>query len=126
MEVCMILYSNFEKWLDSIFTSKLDSTVIALNFNIYETTNSYDIELIGSDEFDEEDEDWACNTVFSSNTMFEIENNTFSNWESALEFISGLIKEYLNKGNNSNYIKSFKGIGVGFIDGDIDILYKHP
>lgn len=122
----MILYSDFEKWLDSIFTSKLDSTVIALNFNIYETTNSYDIELIGSDEFDEEDEDWACNTVFSSNTMFEIENNTFSNWESALEFISGLIKEYLNKGNNSNYIKSFKGIGVGFIDGDIDILYTHP
>ena len=122
----MILYSDFEKWLDSIFTSKLDSTVIALNFNIYETANSYDIELIGSDEFDEEDEDWACNTVFSSNTMFEIENNTFSNWESALEFISRLIKEYLNKGNNSNYIKSFKGIGVGFIDGDIDILYTHP
>lgn len=122
----MILYSDFEKWLDSIFTSKLDSTVIALNFNIYETTNSYDIELIGSDEFDEENEDWACNTIFSSNTMFEIENNTFSNWESALEFISGLIKEYLNKGNNSNYIKSFKGIGVGFIDGDIDILYTHP
>lgn len=122
----MILYSDFEKWLDSIFTSKLDSTVIALNFNIYETANSYDIELIGSDEFDEEDEDWACNTVFSSNTMFEIENNTFSNWESALEFISGLIKEYLNNGNNSNYIKSFKGIGVGFIDGDIYILYTHP
>ena len=122
----MILYSDFEKWLDSIFTSKLDSTIIALNFNIYETPNSYDIELIGSDEFDEEDEDWACNTVFSSNTMFEIENNTFSNWESALEFISGLIKEYLNNGNNSNYIKSFKGIGVGFIDGDIDILYTHP
>ncbi len=122
----MILYSDFEKWLDSIFTSKLDSTIIALNFNIYETPNSYDIELIGSDEFDEEDEDWACNTVFSSNTMFEIENNTFSNWESALEFISGLIKEYLNNGNNSNYIKSFKGIGVGFIDGDIYILYTHP
>lgn len=120
-----MLYYDFEKWLDSIFTNKLDFKVIALNFNIYETPNSYAIELIGSDEFDEEDEDWACDAIFSSDDVFEIEKSIFLNWKSALEGISELIKEYLNKGNNSNYIKSFKGIGVGFVDGDIDILYTN-
>ena len=41
-----------------------------------------------------------------------------------LKEIETNIKIYLDKENNSPILKKFEGIGLGFVDGDLIILYK--
>lgn len=55
-DVSIELYFNeFSEWLNK-YLEKLPSDVVAVNFNIYEGVNkTYDIQLIGTDEFDEDD-----------------------------------------------------------------------
>ena len=41
-----------------------------------------------------------------------------------LKEIETNIKIYLDKENNSPILKKIEGIGLGFVDGDLIILYK--
>lgn len=119
-------YESFSKWLDNLLSQDLPDEIIAFNFNLYEGCNeTYDAELIGTDEFDQEDEDWACSEIYSSgDCLFSIsKTDNINYWEKGLEVFSALIKRYLNEGNYSSILKSKTGIGAGFTDGDIEILY---
>ena len=60
-------YVLFSNWLDRIMEQELPKGIIAYNFNIYEgAKGTYDIQLVGTDEYDENDEDWACTDYFTS------------------------------------------------------------
>ena len=53
----------FNNWLDQILkTEKPNADIQAYYFGILETEDGYETYLVGSEEFDEENEDWACNT----------------------------------------------------------------
>jgi shikimate kinase len=45
-------------------------------------------------------------------------------WKKALSYVIKELKEYLSDGKYANLLKSRKGVGVGFVDGDIKILAK--
>lgn len=45
-------------------------------------------------------------------------------WNEGFEFITNLVKAYLEHGKYSEVLKSVKLVGVGFVDGDIDIVYQ--
>ena len=63
----MKYYDEFVNWLNKHLSKDIPTNILAINFNLYESSEqTYDIQMTGSDEFDEEDEDWACNTVFST------------------------------------------------------------
>jgi len=47
-----------------------------------------------------------------------------NNWEQILKEIELNIKDYLDKENESTVLKNYEGIGLGFVDGDLIILYK--
>lgn len=119
------LYEDFEKWLNSVFEKDIPNDVAALNFNIYEDTNSYwSIEVIGASSFDEDNDDWACDEV----TDFQTIDNQFSwkeeaDWEDILAKIVELLHKYLEVGYYSNKIRKVNGIGTGFVDGDIELVY---
>ena len=96
-------------------------------FNLYESSEqTYDIQMTGSDEFDEEDEDWACNTVFSTDEDLFVISRTddISEWQQGIIFISALVQKYLESGMYAEKLKSYKAVGIGFVDGNIDILYR--
>ena len=79
------------------------------------------VELIGASTFDEEDEDWACDEVFSNrdNPIVWQENAV---WEEILTEVENVVRKYLEQGRFAQKLKQYKGIAVGFVDGNLTIL----
>jgi hypothetical protein len=121
----MLYYEDFSKWLDSNL-EKLPSDVVAVNFNLYEGSNqTYDIQLIGTDKFDEADEDWVCEEIFTTgeDVFFIPRTEDIEDWEDGLSFITKMIEEYLENGKYADVLHGLQAVGVGFVDGDIELLY---
>ncbi|RDV15471.1 hypothetical protein DXT99_08220 [Pontibacter diazotrophicus] len=115
---------NFTNWLDRINkTESVSDSIVAFNFGLFETERSYTIYLIGSETFDEDDDDWATNVDFEpEEKYFELEPSTVNgkDWESVLEVSEGLISEYVNSENfNNSIFKNAEAITTGFDDGDL-------
>jgi len=126
----MQCYQEFSKWLANHLANDLPKEVVAFNFNLYEgvtgTLEQYHIELIGADTFDEEDSDWPCNEIFTTrDDLFIIERTEdISKWKKGLEVMTSLVSKYLQEGKYADKLKSVNAVGIGFVDGDIHILYR--
>lgn len=126
----MEIYLEFAKWLDSLLENNdMPDSTAAFCFNIYEEEDeTYGVQLIASDEFDENDGgDWACSEVWSSEEdIFYIDHSDEENAgrERGLEFVSELICGYLESGSYRNILLGAKAVGAGFVDGELSILYK--
>ena len=88
---------------------------------------SYGIQLAGFDKFDESDKDWACSWTFTTGEdichiprVYEI-----MEWEQGLSFITSLVKKYLIEGAYANKLKNFVAIGIGFVDGEIELIHHY-
>lgn len=115
-------YVAFERWLDQTLSAEIPDDVVAFNFNIYEDGDfNWSVELIGASTFDEEDEDWACDEVFSNrdNPIVWQENAV---WEEILTEVENVVRKYLEQGRFAQKLKQYKGIAVGFVDGNLTIL----
>ena len=102
-------FTLFSKWLDSILKKALPNDIKAFNFNIYEgTKNTYDIELIGSNEYIEDDYDWACSDYFTTNDnlLFIKKEESIINWEDGLKYFKELVRRYLNSGKYAKILKT--------------------
>lgn len=122
----MMYNEDFSKWLDSNL-EQLPPDIVAVNFNLYEGSNdTYDIQLIGTDTFDEEDEDWACEEIFTTGEDIFLMPRTddIEDWEDALDFITKMVRKYLEDGKYANMLKGLQAVGIGFVDGEIQILHQ--
>ena len=116
---------DMENWIDSIFANSLPEEIIAIAFNLYEEgDNQWSVEMVGSGSFDAENPDWACDEVFYTrdNLQSWMQNAV---WEEILQEVTDKIKKYLETGKYAEQIKSYAGVGVGFVDGDITIVYQN-
>jgi len=118
-------YNNFTSWLNEILKNPLPENTKGINFNLYEeeNPNTYGIQFVATKSFDLNDDDWACDDIFSSGENMYFFTNK-NNWEQILKEIELNIKDYLDKENESTVLKNYEGIGLGFVDGDLIILYK--
>lgn len=117
----------FSDWLDRTLEQKLPEGIIAFNFNLYEGAEpTYDIQLIGSEEFDEDDSDWACTDFFTTgeDICYITRTEDIEPWHKGLGYITSMVKRYLGEGKNAYILKGALAIGIGFVDGDIDIIYR--
>lgn len=119
------MYKRVEEWLDSILVQEIPDAVIALNFNLYEDGgNNWSIELVGTESFDLEDEDWCCDEIFDFGTReTPLSWNEEKAWNEILDEMTQVIKKYLEQGAYSHVLKNYQGVGIGFVDGDIEILF---
>ena len=118
-------YEEFLTWLDEKL-SNLPQEVVAVNFNLYEgIDDTYDIQLIGADQFDKEDDDWSCEEIFTTgeDIFYIARTNDIQDWEEGQAYISKMIIDYLQDGKYSKRLKELKAVGVGFVDGDIELIY---
>ncbi len=123
------MFERISEWLDDVLEHAVETgipdEVIAFGFNLYEDGDyEWSMELIGTSEFDADDEDWLCNEV----TDFGTREEPFrwcqkAEWNEVLGDITCILKEYLNSGEHADVLKEKSGIGVGFVDGDVEILY---
>lgn len=121
----MFLYHKVSKWLDCSLTQKIPDEVMAFCFNLYDDGNGRrSMELIGAGCFDLNDSDWPCEEV----TDFGTRENPFvwgspSKWDAVLNEMVDVLKKYLQQGKYANLLKSKSGVGIGFVDGDIEVLF---
>ena len=115
---------GFFNWLDEVLSKKLPSNIKAINFNLYEDNdNKWSIELVGTSTFDENNSDWACNEIYTTreNPYALVKE---SNWKEVETLFTSFLNNYLSTGKYSNILKEYCGIGIGFVDGDLSIIYK--
>ncbi len=109
-------------WIEEISRNqRLPQNIAALNFGLIESNEGLQVYLTGSFEYDEEDDDWACNEDYIADPKYLnlFVNNT--DWQKNLDLICGYIEEFLNSEYYHNSIlRNAPNITVGFDDGELN------
>jgi len=132
---CKKLYdfqeSEFEDvlktWIQSSLKESIPPKVKALCFNLFEpSSREFGVELIGSSYFDPNDEDWACNEIWESNPRKLIIPYQFSSheWRYCQDKLKNIISNYMKKKLNEVGYNNIVAVAIGFVDGDLDFIYK--
>ena len=125
------IYSEFADWLDNLLENNdMPENIQAFNFNLYEESEDeyiYGVQIIASDRFDADDGDWACYEIWSSEEdifCVSAADEDDKGWQQFLKFMTEIVCDYLENGKHKDILFNSKGIGIGFVDGEIDIIYK--
>ena len=116
--------NEFFNWLDEVLNKQLPNDIKAINFNLYEDEdNKWSVELVGTSVFDENNSDWACCEVYTTR------NNPYvlikeSDWKAIETLFISYLNQYLDTGKYSNVLKKYSAVGIGFVDGDLHIVFK--
>jgi hypothetical protein len=119
------LYAGFVRWADGVLRQPVPAEVVAFSFNLYEGDSTFDLQISGSSSFDPKDQGWACNPIFlSEEDLFSIPRAMVSDeWEAALELVLGWVRSYFQTGKGSAVLRASRGVGVGFVDGDLHLVW---
>lgn len=119
------MYNEVKNWLNNVLTQEIPEEVVAFCFNLYEDgENAWSMELIGTERFGADDMNWPCDemTDFGTREGLLVWNKD-SKWDVVLEEMATILKQYLEDGEYAHILKSKEGIGIGFVDGDVEILF---
>lgn len=115
--------SSFYNWLENAL-KKLPSDVEVIHFNLYEDNDDkWSVELVGTSTFDENNSDWACNEVYTTRENPYVLTKK-SDWKAIENLFTSFLLNYLERGKYAHILKECRGIGIGFVDGDLSIIYK--
>lgn len=122
------IYEKFADWLNTLLeNNEMPDGTAAYCFNLYEESaedSVYGVQLIAADTFDEKDPDWACEECWSSGEdifCVELSDEDEKDWRTAQAIIKSWIEDYLKDGKYGG-ILSKNPVGIGFVDGDLEIL----
>ena len=66
------MYKKIEEWINNVLEQKIPSETVAFCFNLYEDEDdTWSMELVGTERFDIDDSDWACDEVTDFDTRDE-------------------------------------------------------
>ena len=124
------LYEAFVNWLDNILENNdMPDETVSFCFNLYEESvedSVYAVQLVACEAFDENDPDWACEECWSSEEdifCVELSDEAEKDWKAAQKLITSWVEEYLGNGKYADILNS-KPVGIGFVDGDVEIIRK--
>lgn len=123
----MTIEQTFIEWIENINEIEaVDNSIIGFNFGLIETTNGFEMYLIGSKSFDKDDEDWATNVDFEPNKKYFQFGKEFSadkDWQGILKISKKIILNYVSSENfKTSIFANAKGITTGFDDGNLTII----
>ncbi|MBK6725042.1 MAG: hypothetical protein IPG58_17820 [Acidobacteria bacterium] len=112
------------EWLTEICsTEKPDDSIVAYNFGLFETDEGFTVYLVGSNEYNEADPDWACTETFvPKQKYFPLSSSEYENldWQQVLETFTAQLTRFTQ---TDSFINSFfvdaVAITTGFDDGDL-------
>jgi hypothetical protein len=116
---------QFISWVDRVLFEYGQAPAVAYNFNLYEHEKAFVIQFIGTKSFDTNDDDWACEAAFSSGEdLFELPHSVVGpDWRKGLEATRFLVEAYLERSERAQSLKASRAVGVGFVDGDVELIY---
>lgn len=125
----MTIEQRFSEWMELINENEeIDNSIVGFNFGLFETSDGFEMYLIGSRTFDLENEDWATKVDFEPKQKyfhFGKEVSADMNWSEFLQFVESLVSNYINSKNfESSILADAIGITTGFDDGNLVLIYK--
>jgi hypothetical protein len=89
------------------------------------------VQIIGTESFtpgkDPERDYWpGAETFTTDEDVFEIPFEVAgSDWKEWLKTSIEVVNSYIAEGTQSSVLRSSKGVGLGFVDGDMYVLWQH-
>lgn len=124
------IYDDFAKWLDGVFEKEIPDDVVALSFNIYEEWSDRmdrSVVVVGTSSFDKDDQDWACDetTDFGTrdNLFWWIKSTEDTTYENVEREVEEALLRYLEVGRHADKLKALRGVGTGFVDDALHLVY---
>lgn len=114
--------NEIENWIKEINrTETIPGNITALNFGLFESENNYILYLIGAQNYDEADDDWATEVDYEPKDKYlKLSNSKDKDWNEILNDVINVINEVLNsEGFQNSIIGKVKNITIGFDDGDL-------
>lgn len=113
---------EFDGWMAQVEKTAPDpQDYIAFNIGLFETEGGFAMYLYASDEYDEEDSDWACGEPYDPDPQYLIlkyKDVKTKDWEKFLNDAVEVAKAYLER-HPDDSIFSHKIVTMGFDDGDL-------
>jgi len=120
----------FFSWIDEALTHPFPGTTVAFHFNLYEGEDSVHVQLIGTETFvpgeDPSRDYWPGKETFSTGeAIFEVPFVVAGvNWREWLKTLKDMVNLYIVSGAASSVLRNSKGVGIGFVDGDMYVLWQ--
>lgn len=119
-----MLSELINSWIEEISKEgHLPDNCKALYIGLFEREDGYTLHFIGSVEFDETDDDWAC----TDNDNYIPENNYLyttwvpnDDWEIFQNQVIDIIQQI--KSNGNNILSETKNVAVGFDSGNLNYI----
>lgn len=114
---------KIERWIQQINDeSTVPPGIVAFNFGLFESEDGYCIYLIGSNAYDEDDDDWACEVDYEPKDkylMLPWEGNNLADWKEFQDMAVDIVDGFISK--NADKLPMFKDkiITIGFDDGNL-------
>jgi len=108
--------SEIEAWIKQI---EERPDVVAMNIGLFQSENGYQAYIIGSHEYDPEDDDWACNEDFVPTTKYvDLPCSQDLGWETLQMDVVNIIKGLLST-DSSTVLNHIPNVTVGFDDAEL-------
>ena len=122
--------AGFYSWIDEVLARPVPCSTEAFHFNLYEGSDSVHVQLVGADTFapgeNPSTDYWPGAETFSTGEdIFEIPFSVAGNdWSEWLQTVVDLVTSYLAEGAGSEVLRSKSGVGLGFVDGDMHVVWQ--
>jgi hypothetical protein len=119
------IQTQFNNWINKIINNDSpDSSIIAINFGIFESEKGYKVYLAGFENYDKDGDDWATGLGdFSPKDLyFQIPEKEYkdSDWQAILDKVVDLINKFMSTDfYKDSFLDKAIVISTGFDDGDL-------
>lgn len=116
--------TRIHDWLNAIDSKEnIPSEITAFNIGIFEQEEGYCIYLTGSENYDADDDDWACDADFEPADKYLALSGTeikAMEWQEFQDMIVKIVSDYLGtSANASTSVFAGRVVTVGFDDGQL-------
>lgn len=118
------LQENLNDWLKHVSkTEQLPASVNAIYIGLFEGDPNYQIYMTGSNAYDSDDDDWACDEDFEPKQKYldsQVQTGTIE-WDTFLNHVVEMVKQHINNHPDSILNKA-EHVAAGFDDGDLVLI----
>jgi len=117
--------NEFFAWVDAALGRSIPTETVAFHFNLYEGAASVHVQLMGTDSFEGGEQYWPGRETFTTGEdIFEVPfESAGAAWPQWLESLKIVVLAYIDSGNRSALLRSSQEVGIGFVDGDMYVLW---
>ena len=116
----------FSDWVSDVLVDIPDETA-AFIFNIYEEDDAYLVDITGTVTFDSNNEEWTDEINWDSGEeLFIIPKEKFEgDWEDIHDALAETLEALIEVDNElSDALCDSDAVAIGFIDGDLEIIWQ--